>query len=224
MIINNSYFTGNIYIPHAKPGITDSVKGVSLDIVQFIEDYERECLMKCLGYALSREFMAELDDTKANGLKNDADTKWDELLNGVEYVDPDGNTVKWEGIRRKVPTTSTKYNKSFLADYVYFMYEQDNEAVRGQVGHGKGKAKNMEMDTGAVRAVKAWRRFVKLVQGENASPTPIEKFGGYVGLDWYQGGTEISLYKFINDKNTAIADTYADFNPKTWNMMNVFGI
>ena len=130
MIINNSYFTGEIYIPHAKPSVSSKTKGVAIDMIAFIDDYERDALIKSLGYALSREFIAELDEDKPNGLKDTADVKWDELLNGKEYTDPSGQTVMWEGIRRKQPSTSTEYNRSFLADYVYFHYEQDNETTR----------------------------------------------------------------------------------------------
>ena len=223
MIINNSYFKGDIYIAHAKPGITDSVTGVTLDINSFIDSYENEALMKCLGYSLSREFIAVLNSEKSNGLIVGADSKWDDLLNGKEYTDPNGVLVKWEGIRRKT-TTSTKYDKSFLADYVFFFYEQNEEIVRGGTGFGKPKAKNMRMTTSTPKVVKAWNRFVELVQGTDQKPNVVQKYGIPIGIDWYGGGQQITLYKFINDMNSIAPDTYAKFNPKSWKTMNQFGI
>jgi len=41
-IINNTYFTNELYIPHAKPSITDKVKAVSLNINSFISKYENK--------------------------------------------------------------------------------------------------------------------------------------------------------------------------------------
>ena len=43
MIIDNTYFIDEIYISHAKPSITDDVTQVENDIMNFIDEYSRDC-------------------------------------------------------------------------------------------------------------------------------------------------------------------------------------
>ena len=222
MIVINTYFKGEIYIPLANPSITKAVKGVALELEAFIEEYERDCLIKCLGFVLYNEFLAEIDMTESNGLKPTANAKWDDLLNGKTYTDVNGNNVVWAGIRQKVPNTSTTYNKSFLANYIYWYYEKNNEISRSAVGHVKPKAKNAVIMSPIARPVTAWRKFIKLVQGEKAVATPIYSRYG-LGIDYFQN-TETPLYKFINDMNSLVEDTYSDFEPKLWVNQNQLGI
>lgn len=223
MIIDNTYFVGKRYIPHAKPSITDNVTAIAADIKDFIHDYEVECLTKCLGYSLARDFISKLDSTKPNGLIDGADEKWDSLLNGKEYTTPNGDLVKWEGIRQKSPPTNPTYNRSFLTDYVYFWYEKKDHQIRSGSGTQVNRSKNAETILPTDAVTKAMRDFINTVQGRDISPAVIEtRFG--IGVDWFQGGQPITLYKFINDSNTLTVDTYPNFNPKKWNMPNVFGI
>ena len=121
MIIDNTYFKGEIYIPYAKPSVNGIADGVSEDVFTFINEYEQEALMNCLGYRLYKEFSEQIDSTQENLLKANADSKWDLLLNGGEYTDPKGDLVYWAGIRYKNPGSQTY--SSFLAYYVYFFYE-----------------------------------------------------------------------------------------------------
>lgn len=226
MIIDNGYFIDEIFIPHAKPSITDDVVAISANMTSFIETYSREALIKCLGYALFKEFSSELDPNAPNGLKATADIKWNELLNGKEYTDPDGNLVYWKGIRHK---TGNVYNKSFLADYTYFFYEKSEDDDRTGTGNVKQQTKNAVVVSKAPKVIAAWRRFVKDVQGEQVIPTFVHKnFCGQEwigGVDWYgQGSHEVSLYKFINDSNKLVPDTYAKFFPFYFTNINQFGI
>jgi len=100
MIIDNTYFIDEIYLPNAKPGITNSIKSVDANLVRLINERTRECLIKCLGFALFSEFVAVLDNTSPDGLLPATAQKWDDLLNGVSYTDPSGNNVVWRGIRQ----------------------------------------------------------------------------------------------------------------------------
>jgi len=88
MIIDNTYFIDEIYLPNAKPGITNSIKSVDANLVRLINERTRECLIKCLGFALFSEFAAVLDNTSPDGLLPATAQKWDDLLNGVSYTDP----------------------------------------------------------------------------------------------------------------------------------------
>lgn len=226
MIIDNGYFIDEIFIPHAKPSITDDVTAVGADMTSFIDTYSREALIKCLGYALFKEFSEQLDPAQSNGLKPAADAKWNELLNGKEYTDTAGNLVYWKGIRHK---TGDVYNKSFLADYTYFFYEKSEDDDRTGVGNVKQQAKNARVVSKTPKVVAAWRRFVKDVQGHDRVPTLVRKnFCGHEwigGIDWYgQHDQEVSLYKFINDANAASPEIYAKFKPFYFTNINNFGI
>lgn len=226
MIIDNSYFINEIFIPHAKPSITDDVTSVAEDIASFIDIYSEEALKLCLGYALFKEFVAELDPAEANGLKPTAAQKWDDLLNGKEYTTQDGLLVKWEGIRRKSGDT---YNKSFLADYVYYYYEQSSDDDVTGVGNVKQQAKNAVVVSKTPKVIFAWRRFFKSVQGSQSFPaiytfsSPALGISG-IGIDWLAQDEEISLYRFINDTNLETPDTYKDFRPYSFTNANQFGI
>ncbi len=229
MIIDNTYLINEIFIPHAKPSVTGDLTAVPGDMVSFIETYEAEALLKCLGYPLYKQFTDQLDSTQTDGLKTTADAKWDSLLNGTEYIDAvSGKTVYWPGIRRK---TGEIYNKSFLAEYVYFHYEKSQDDDRTGVGNVHEKAKNAVVVSKTPKVVAAWRRFVEQVQGTCYEPLFItggntNNFtAGYTnirfGIDWFgQMSKTKSLYTFLKDKAT----DYPDFEPTHFANQNQFGI
>ncbi len=222
-IINNTYFIGEIYLPHAKPSITDGITGVDANVLEFIAEYAEECLIKSLGDNLAPLLFAELDPTETNALKVGADVKWDDLVNGDVYPDPiTGKDVNWKGIRYKNISTGV-YNRSFLANYVYFFFEQSDFITRSNTGNVLIESENSSRLDPNIKVVKAWRKFVNQVQGEIDNAAIIVKDYGY-GIDWFSGGSNVSMYKFINDINETTPDTYPDFNPKTWERINQFGI
>ena len=221
-ITKNSFYTGEIYIPHAKPSITDGNTQVEQSLLDFIDDYERDALIKSLGYKLAIEFISNLDDTETNGLKSGTDQKWDDLLNGKDYQDSNGDTIRWNGIRWKNKTDG-KYDRNFLTNYVYVFFENDYNVTRGNIGNEQEQAKNANRVSAAPKITKAFNKFIERVQGANNQPTVIHKFYGY-GVDYYNGGEEISMYRFIQDMNDLDDTTYVNFNPKRWKLINQFGI
>jgi len=224
MITNNTYYINEIYIPHAKPSVSSDVTTVSAELDSFIEEYERECLIKSLGFQLFTLFNAELDSTEATGLKAGSIAKWDDLLNGKTYTDPSGDLVTWRGIRFKNKPTDSLPNRSFLANYVFYNYEENADVFRAGVGYVKGKAQNAVERSPAPRAIKAFRKMVDMIQGKEFKKELIVSRFGY-GIDYYYESNEVTLYKFIRDMNDAIADTYPDFKPGYWNVYkNQFGI
>jgi hypothetical protein len=224
MITNNTYYVNELYIPHAKPSITSDVTTVSAQLDSFIDEYERECLIKCLGLQLFREFEATLDSSKANGLKDSMDAKWNELLNGKEYTDGSGKLVYWRGIRFKNKTSDDSPTRSFLANYVYYNFEENYDSFRAGVGNVKPKAKNSEVVSSTPKVIKAWRKMVDMIQGHKVHGTIIERRMG-LGVDFYNNVGEVSLYKFITDMNNITAETYANFTPELWDgMRNQMGI
>ena len=224
MIIDNTYFKNEIYIPHAKPSVTDSVTAVEGDILDFINEYARQCLLSCLGRQLFYEFEKELDPAQANGLKAGADAKWNALLNGLEYQNPADETVVWRGIRWKSKPTG-EYDRSLLAYYTYFYYEKHDYVTRSDVGHVQENAKNAWSVNPREKVVNAWNKFVDLAQGKQFSPQPIVKWGGLVGVDYASNYTgDVSLYEFINDQNALTEDKYAGFSGRAWERLNSVGL
>lgn len=224
MVTNNTYYKNEIYIPHAKPSVSADVTTVSAELDAFIEEYERECLIKSLGLQLATEFMNKLDPTKANGLVTGADTKWDDLLNGKSYTNPAGEAVEWRGVRYKEKPTDDVPSKSFLANYVFYHYEKNADVFRTGIGYVKGKATNTVERSPAPRVVNAWRKMVDIIQGKEFAPQLIVRHFGW-GIDYYYDNSEVTLYQFIRDMNEATPDTYANFKPGKWDAFkNEFGI
>lgn len=223
-VTNNTYYKDEIYIPHAKPSVTANVTTVSAELDIFIEEYERDALIKCFGFQLYTLFYVELDDTQSNGLDSGADTKWNDLLNGKSYTNPAGDAVAWRGIRYKAKFADDSPSKSFLANYVFYNYEQNADIFRTGVGYVKGKGKNVSERSSAPRVVNAWRKMAEIIQGREFTTTIITSRFGY-GVDYYYDNSEVTLYKFIRDMNDATPDTYPDFKPQYWNVFkNQFGI
>lgn len=226
MIIDNTYFINEYYVPHAKPGLNDSVTSVEASIVSFIDKYSRECLLKSLGYQLFKEFSSELDPTEANGLKPTADAKWDKLLNGTEYTDSKGETKEWRGIRFKSSLLDdAKYDTSFLTGYVYFYFQKNGFDTVSNNGTVKEQTANADNSSPSPKATSAWNNFVELVQGDTSNnPNVWVAWNGTLAVDYYGDGFDVFLYQFINDQNELVADTYEGFNPKYWSKMTQFGI
>lgn len=224
MIIDNTYFTGEIYIPHAKPGITDSVVGIDNEVISFINEYAKECLFKSLGAQLYADLELNLDSGDATWVDPLSDAKWDELVNGKDYTDPISELdVKWKGIRYINELGGSTYDRSFLAYYTYFFYEKKSHITRSEIGHEQEKAHNARLVMPTDKVVNAWNKFVTLVQGEgNIKKYLASPFG--LGVDYYSGNSDVSLYKFINDSNTISEGTYANFKPKLWNRINQLGL
>jgi len=223
-IINNTYFKNEIYIPHARPSISDSVQDVQSEIVDFIREYSRDCLVKCFGLTLFLDFESRLDDSSLDLIGAGEDVKWSELMNGKLYNDPLTDLpVQWKGIRYKSLSTG-EYDKSFLANYVYFFYEKNDHIVRSEAGDVKLEAKNAQLVGPTEKVVKAWRKFYEIVQGDTFV-SRVYDFGNAYGVDYFiDSNQEVSLYKFITDMNTLAEDTYPDFNPKKWENINRLGL
>jgi len=238
-IVNNTYFKNEIYIAHAKPGIADAVTEVESKVNDFINEYEQDCLIKSLGVLLANEFFSKLDSSRPNFIKEGEDAKWDELLNGKTY-EKEGKTVVWKGIRIKSKSLGDELqgglpDVSFLANYIYFFYESNFFITRGNAGSGSNKSANMETIVPNQKVVKAWNKFVQMVQGGvfNSSYPNFEgnyfekegRFGG-LGVSFYNEDEmlNVPMYKFISDMNELLEGAYADFSPKQWSFMNQFGI
>jgi len=208
-IVTPKYFKNEIYLPHAKSSITDDVLEVESSLMDFIAEYEEECLVKVLGYQLGWELMSHLDDSEPNGLKTTAPAKWDWLLNGYIYTPIRNRTisreVQWKGLRFQSSQTSG-YDRSLIAQYIYYFYESNAYITRSDVGHQIETSKNADRVTPTQKVVKAWRKFIEMASGSEFNNPDVyrDSFGRVVGVDYFGNistNNYISLRTFINDMN-----------------------
>ncbi len=115
-LINAQYFVGNLLIPNATEV---SVAGT---INFYINKYEKEFLVKLLGYQLYKAY--EADPTEQ---------RFKDIIEGVEFTEYNGNLAKWNGlVEVLVPepttpaTTPIGQKQSIIANYVYFYYRKFN--------------------------------------------------------------------------------------------------
>lgn len=222
MITDNNYYVDELYLPHAVPDASDAFLNVKDTVGRFIAKYEKDCLLKSLGRELSKDFYSNIDPEESSKIKEGSDEKWNELMNGTEYTDVDGNVKTWRGVRFEL-FEGDGYDQSFLANYVYFFYEKNEDTTRTNVGNVQESATNAARISKLPKVRNAWNQFVSMVQGECPKPTIIES-NGFIGVDYYNGGAEVSLYEYINDRNAVDSTTYEGFNPKRWNEINALGL
>lgn len=225
MITKNTYYRGDIFIPQAKPSITEEAINPDDDFAFMASKYEEDCLIKCLGPILYRELIANMDLAEDTYIVDGADVKWGLLMNGHNYVrENEEKTNYWRGIRFKSPLSSADYNSSFLAYYVYWFYQRKQYITTLSIGTGKDEGENVVMTAPTMKVTAAWNKFVELVQGKNTYPT-YYNITGMWGVDYYSGSDDVSLYQFIRDmKDLNGDDYYADFEPTSFTTQNEFGL
>ncbi len=227
-ITDETYYKAEIFIPNLQTSVSDTATGVRIDGNQFIAQYEREALIKTLGFKLFDEFADQFDVSAENvwTIKPAADQKWKDLLNGKEYT-IGGDTVNYRGMVFTEPFAGVSFgnlNRSFIAYYIYYHYLNDNMEDYSGTGINELAAKNATRTSPIPKSIRSWRRFYELVVGSFNQPALIHtRFG--TGIDWFgTNDTERSLYQFIDDQNTLVADTYADWKPSNFDNENQFGI
>jgi hypothetical protein len=201
-IISSSYFKGGIHIPNSQDTAPNSnLLGNGKKLELFIEEYELDILIKCLGFTLYDEFSKQLDSSKPKGLKDNAPSKWEDLLNGKEY-DLYGKKVVWRGLIFK----NKDLNRSLIAYYVFCEYlNNDLQSYRG-TGVQKENSKNSKSVSADPLYVASFRQFFKLTEFSHKNN----------GLR--------SLYDFIQDMNAISPGTYPDWQPERFYNINQFGI
>jgi len=108
MIIDETYFIFDINVPQNFPNIQ-----------YYIDRYEKEILVKGLGYQLYKDF--------TEGLAQETiDQKWLDLRDGKDY-EIDGVLVHWNGL-------ANEEKKSLIAYYVYYWIRRNSVSVMGNNG------------------------------------------------------------------------------------------
>lgn len=206
MITTSSYFVGDIEISNIEDTAPNSnLLGNKVELEKIIKIYEPDCLTKSLGYALYALLEAERDETKTNGLKDSADAKWNDLLNGKTYT-KDGYPVKFKGIIFK----DGDIKRSLIAEYIFHYYLKKNRKIRSGIGMHKAKGKGTIFVDDTREYVDSYNRFYELTVGNCKS---IKENAGIR-----------SLYQFIDDMNTETANTYPNWMPYTFPKLNIMGL
>lgn len=216
--VNRDYFKDTI------PNITD-VTDCDINLVGFISEYELECLRLILGECMYNELLDNIEYVMNETnpilskykLKEDADIKWDYLINGRKYEKDiienttvsynikncgcgcnAGNcdTYTWNGLIQEVGTnfyhngsnyTTYVYN-SLLADFILWKWYVKTETTSTGTGEAILKVKNEIPASNRGKAIKSYNQFVYKVI---ACPS----------------GGRVSLYRYINH----FKDTYPNW-------------
>jgi len=204
-IVTNTYFVNDLHIPHADN--TQSIGVESTPITQLNDCcavVERDLLLNALGLTLYNELQTALVDI-AN-----ADQKWKDLVNGVEY---DGKI--WEGLSNP---------KTFITYAVYYKFLNMESDYWTTFGTVKAEAANAINVTPFYKLTSAWNKFMQKYQS-GSCPFP-EYYSGlnWEFIDWYgrHDAVNVSLYEYLRDK----ADLY-NWLPeyfKYYQSVNTFGI
>lgn len=206
MITENQDYVGRYKIPNATDTSPNSdLLGNSVELQLFIDQFEEECLILVLGYTLYQELLTQLDPAEDNDLVAGADQKWDDLLNGKET---------YRGLRE------------IIISYVFFYFLENDESEYSGVGVVKEYGKGSRSFTSRPKAVKAWRQFRLLAQGQSGYPEVFTRglIGGTssgIGVVWTDYDEKrMPLYAFLSENN----DTYPTAVTSPIGNMNYYGI
>lgn len=195
--------------------------GVKLD--NFREAYERDVLIKCLGYSEYKLFQDNLEvvsGASVQTVKSSADQKWKDLFSGKDYT-IDGVDMHWDGLLFKEGV----YDKSLIAYYVYYHFLIDDMSNYTGTGLQSENSKNSEKVSIIPKAAKAWRQFHEMTVGCYGGPTQIFEGSVLIGVDYFGSDNGVrSLYQFINDMNVLDPTAFPKWNPKLFDNVNQFGI
>lgn len=219
MKINRTYFKGDLFTPMMKASVTDSSNLNELDL--FIEEYSAQCYLKCFGYILLSEINLNLTD---GAVKEAADQKWKDLINGEIVTLADGSKRNWKGLTYKLNVNDENNSYGLAANYVYFFFERSQYVTKSTTGDQKPNAANSNHVNPGYKASIAWNKFVDEVVGVNSINNNVIKSDFGFGIDWYSNRRDFSLYEYIKYKNSLDANTYKDFQPTYFSKINEFGI
>lgn len=201
MIISGSYFKSIIDVPNAEAIHPNSnLLGNKAELDHLIEECEPDILIRTLGYSLYKEFQSNLevvDPATVQTVKDDADQKWKDLMNGKEYQ-IDDVYVKWPGIIFK----QGALDRSFIAYHTYNTFLRKDRSQLTGAGVVSIKAKNAKIVSSLDLYLMSDKRFYELV------------VCGVNGLR--------SLYQFIEDMNDVTVDTYANWSGESFRSKNQF--
>ena len=186
MIINDSYFKGDIYLAQVAQESRSGLVNNAVNLTYFIDKYERRILEKGLGQVLTGGLYSSVD-TNGKILDSAIGTRFDRLLNGESYT-KDGIDFLWKGLVVK----EGLLNRSMMAYYVYFKYVTENGEAHTETNPGKSR-----------NVVNAYRSFLEWYGEVKCYNEPsIYYRNGFLVEDYFNGQDNsdvVSLYKYMTD-------------------------
>ncbi|WP_438423132.1 hypothetical protein [Aquimarina macrocephali] len=216
MIINGSYFVGELYLSQVSESASVVVNN-KLKNTYFIDEYEREILEKGLGYKMCKDLYLHIDN-QGSIKTTSVDSVWDDLLNGKEYQ-KDGKTFYWPGLVEKVGLL----HKSMMAYYIYFMYLNDDTRKNTTSGTVSGSKKSEKVSV-SPSTTDAWRKMVKWYGGSKRNTSPVITYHNGAIFEDYCGDNDntgrVSMYQYLSDHK----ESYPDWQFTPIENINRFGI
>ena len=197
MIINGTYFVGDIYLSQVGDSASSIVNNNEV-LQNFIDEYEPDILIKALGRKLYNEFSNQLEDDGT--LKPGVDQKWNDLLEGKEYVVGD-ITYYWKGL----VTTVGSLKKSLMAYYVFYWYVKKGLTQSTTLGTVKASSQNSEPANATPEMTQAWRKLYEWYGGADHGHSALRYSYKGVQVEDYFGADnskEVSLYTFLLDNES----------------------
>lgn len=203
-IISRTYFKGSIFIPNSVAvSNSDSLSGKQDEVDFFIEQYERDILIKCLTYNYYKELQDNLEIKEGatyQTIKDDAPQKWKDFFNGKDYQIGTKN-YRWPGIVFTLGTDEF----SLIAYYTFYHYlKADSSRFTGN-GTSVTNTQNATIVNPTQSLVDAWNEFYKMTA--STKETGIR-----------------SLNQFMADMNSLDPTNFPDWESYIFKPMNVFGI
>lgn len=201
-LINEDYFVRDISIPTGTP---DEVARLDSEI----EKYEKEVLLKVLGYDLYYEF-----------INNPIEQRFLDIRNGKEFVfDLCGKTIK-----RKYVGLTNSQKESLIAYYVYFYITRDRVSFTSSTGEINPDNENSNQISPYGKMVSAWNNYVEM-----AGDLTCTRYNDPYFLDYFYK-LEISSYMHVNDHPSlynfllANKEVYPEWEFDPCEKISIFGI
>jgi hypothetical protein len=220
MIINNSYFQGDIKIPNSQDSLTPLTdrRGNFVDVEEYIAKFERQIMIYALGLTEYKDF---IDQFETNGdLKAGATQKWKDFTDGKEYT-VDSVDKEWLGLRYTQGTQ--KY--SLIAYYIFSKFASDFSTKLGDAGVQKSNSKASRGYSSIPTVVEAHNEFLKIYQGDIDEGNSVKVWYGknISGIDYFnqnQLNDITSMYEYLQDN----ADVYTGVTTRLFAKENSFGL
>lgn len=207
-IVTNTFFINDLHVPNSQNNDDIGLPSEGNTTIENLNDCcavtEKYLLLNAFGLDLYNSLQTALDD-----LPN-ADQKWKDLVNGVEY---EGKI--WEGLNNP---------KSLIAYAVYYNFLNMDSEYWSTFGTVKGNAINAVNVSPFYKLTSAWNTFLKKYQHGNCSTPNYYSGVGWEFVDWHgkHDSVNVSLYEFMRDN----ADVYS-WTPeyfRYYETVNTFGI
>lgn len=201
MLTKITDFKGMYHIPNVTDTAPNSnLLGNSKEAMDYVDQYENECLDILLGIELSDLLRTELKKKPFNpDGDTTADQMWIDLVDGKEA---------YRGL------------KEALLAFVFHKYYEDSETEYTGSGERTIKTEMYYYAKMSRRATRVWRRYFELTIGNSVEATIYVRDIGIGVIHGESNSPYHSLYTFLKDNDT----TYPEWEPTYFENTNQYGI